>query len=132
MTDVPVQTDVETVCVDVLTEALADEITAAEVTVSVGVPDGWTADDPPHIEVRHDGTPDMTSHPVAGLAVVSLVARARKTSDAKRWASVAQSILCATHDQIGAQALTGVLPARDPQTKTELASTTVEVVARFT
>jgi hypothetical protein len=128
MTDIPVQTDVETVAVDVLAAALADE----DVTVSVGVPADWTPDSLPHIEVRHDGTPDMTSHPVAGLAVLSLIARARKTSDAKRWASVAQSILCDSHDQIGALALTGVLPARDPETRAELASTTVEVVARFT
>jgi hypothetical protein len=127
MSDIPVQADAETAVVDALTTLLAGE----DVTVGVGVPDGWKPTSDPHIEVRHDGTPIM-EHPVAGWATVSLIARAGSTTAAKTWASRAQSALCDAHDLISAVALTGVLPARDPDTHAELATTTVQVVARFT
>lgn len=121
------QADAETWCVEVLTELLDDE----DVTVSVGVPAGWTPSSDPHIQVRHDGTPTV-EHPVAAWATVSLIARAATTTAAKSWASRAQTLLCDNHELIAAAALTGVLPARDDATQAEIATTTVQVAVRFT
>lgn len=115
-----------------LAELFASEITAGDVTVSIGVPVGWTSASPDHLEVAWDGTPTV-AWPVSADATIRLVARAGSTSAAKALAAKAQGRLVAhmgdtTIARI--RPLTGVLPARDPDTDAELASCTVRVTVR--
>lgn len=128
MSDLFLYPDVEEAVVEVLKAAMPSNETA---TVGVNVPSGWTKTSPPRIQVRDD-FPDAGELPVAGRSTVSLIARAATTREAKRIAALAQAVLVARTDLISATALTGPLAARDPETNAELATTTVEVVARST
>jgi hypothetical protein len=113
---------------------LADELDALgeTVTVTVGVPASWTPASLSNIQVDSDGVP-LLAHPVLAHNTIRLVARAASTTEAKRLAALAQGVLLA-HPGGGGIAstrpLTGVLPARDPQTHAELASTTSRVTVR--
>lgn len=131
MTRLAVQApDAERLVVDYL-EPLIDD---AE--VGVQVPAEWESgvSDTPHLQVALDGTPRI-DHPVTHHATVRLTARAKSTTEAKELAARAQGLLCA-HPGGGGIAsttpLTGVLPARDPQTNAEIASTTTRVIVRST
>jgi hypothetical protein len=119
--------DAERLVVDYLTPLL-DE------SVGVGVPAGWTATSPDHLQVVLDGTPRL-EHPVIAHATIRLVARSASTTRAKALASKAMGLLCAhpSDDSIaGTGPYTGVLPARDPETGAELASVTCRVTVRST
>lgn len=103
-----------------------------DVNVGVNVPSTWTPAAKPHVQVAWDGTP-IVIRGVLGLATVRLVARAANSDDTKALANRAQAILCGMpgDDEVtGAAWLTGVLPARDPDTDHEIASTTSRVTIR--
>lgn len=122
--------DVQQRIVDLLTAELDD--IGQDATVSVGVPTDWAPSSSEHIEVAWDGTPELT-WPVAIFPTVRLVARAHSTSAAKRLASLAQGLLAAYgggDDITSIRPLTGVLPARDPETEAEIASVTMRVAVR--
>lgn len=114
---------------------LADQLSTLEpdVTVGVGVPADWApATSKPHIQVACDGVPS-NEYPVLAHATIRLVARASSTSEAKRLAAFAQGVLCAHPGDgsvVAARMFTGVLPARDPVTRAELAATTTRVTFR--
>jgi hypothetical protein len=120
--------DAERLTVDYLTAELDEDA-----TVGVGVPDGWTSADDPHLEVALDGVP-LLAHPVCAHATIRLVARAGSTTEAKRIATKALGVLAAhpgSDDGIHTvRPLTGPLPARDPKTEAELASVTARVTVR--
>lgn len=118
--------DVERLVVDYLTDLLGD------VTVAVGVPTDWTPASTPHLEVASDGIPTQ-QWPIVDFATIRLVARAASTTAAKALCARAHGRLCAcpgTNEIYGTTSLTGVLPARDPDTHAELASATVRVAVR--
>lgn len=113
---------------------LADELDAIgeTCTVRVGVPPNWTPASGSHLQVDLDGTPTGT-HPIIVNATVRLVAWAANTTEAKRLAALAQGLLLAHPGGDGisvTQFLTGVLPARDPESRAEIASTTSRVTVR--
>jgi len=122
--------DVERLVVDYLDELIPDA------DCGVQVPADWETgvSDTPHVQVVLDGTPRV-DHPVTAHPTVRLVARASSTTAAKELATRAQGHLCA-HPGGGGIAstvpLTGVLPARDPSTNAEIASTTTRVIVRST
>ena len=127
MKPVVVPADAERVVVDYLTAILPSY--GSDCTVSVGVPGGWTAEDGEHLQVALDGTPEV-QYPVLWRATVRLTAWCPSTSDAKSLAALAQAICCAHpgSPEVGSiRALTGVLPATDPDSRAELASVTVRV-----
>lgn len=104
--------------------------------VSVGVPSGWqpTTDTPIVIEVASDGVP-VAQWPIVQYVTVRVVARGRSTTAVKAAAAEAQALLLATpwpSDVSSIRFLTGILPARDPDTRVEVASFTVEVALRST
>lgn len=122
--------DPERAVVDLL-QHLTDE-DDPPVTVSVGVPEGWTPEAPTHLEVAWDGTPE-TSHPVAEHPTIRIVVRAATTSVAKATAARARGLLLAhdgTPPVVSIRPLVGVMPARDPDTRDELAWFTVRVTVR--
>lgn len=120
--------DAERAVVDLLGPLMAD--TGEDVTVSVGVPTTWTADSKAHLQVAWDGTPAV-DHPVASRCTIRIVARASTPTEAKRLAWLAHGLLCAHQGDVARFAsLTGPLPARDPATSAELASTTVRATFR--
>jgi hypothetical protein len=122
--------DPERAVVDLLTELM--DLYDETVTVGVGVPGGWRPDHSPHLEVAWDGTPIIEQRTMAH-ATVRVVARAGSTTEAKRLALLAQGLLAA-HDGTGpisvVRPLTGPLPARDPDTRAEIASFTVRASTR--
>lgn len=125
--------DAERATVDLL-ESLVDEYEPVPeaVTVGIGVPDGWTPESTPHLEVAWDGTPSQQRGIVAH-ATIRVVARARTTTEAKRLAALAEGLLTAHRGGDGiavVRPLTSVLPSRDPQTRAELAAITVRVTMR--
>lgn len=120
--------DVERVIVDHLTGAITG------VPVSVGVPSGWTPAQGTRLQVALDGTP-VTEWPVTRHHTVRVTAHAANTTAAKAAASAAESFLCATPWPAGVASirpLTSLFPARDPDTNTEVASITVQVICRST
>lgn len=120
--------DVERLVVDFLIDALADQ----DCTVSVGVPADWTPADIAHVEVVSDGEP-LQAWPIVMYATIRLVARSGSTTEAKALCGLAFGLLCAHNGDgviVGTRPLTGVLPARDPETNAELASATVRVTVR--
>jgi hypothetical protein len=122
--------DPERAVVTLLTGLMADQDETA--TVGVGVPGGWRPDSTPHLEVAWDGTP-IIEHRSLAHATIRIVARAGTTTEAKRLALLAQGLLAA-HDGSGAisviRPLTGPLPARDPDTRAELATITLRASTR--
>lgn len=124
MKPVAVYPDIERLVVDHLKLWLAPDA-----TVGVGVPPGWTLTSTPHVSVALDG--QLIDHPVVAHCTIRCTARAASTTEAKRLATLAQAHLLAVPDfACGAASLTGVLPARDPDTHAELASVTVRVSVR--
>jgi hypothetical protein len=125
--------DPERETVDILTDLFEDAGENA-VTVGVGVPDGWTPGDNPHLGVACDGTfTDL--HPIIARSTIRLVARAATTTEAKRLAQLAHGLLCGWRGDAGVSAfqpLTGLLPARDPKTDAEIAAVTVRALLRST
>lgn len=126
---------VEPLCVRWIRDRLADH--GETVTVGVGVPAGWTADESPHVQVVSDGTPRL-SWPVATHPTVRIVVRARQTTEAQRLCSLAQAVLVDHPGSSGAggqiatvRALTGVMPVRDTETRAELAWATCQVSIRM-
>lgn len=120
--------DVEHLIVDHLAGLLEPE----DCTVGVGVPTGWSPSSTPHVEVAWDGTPEVV-HPIVARATVRIVARAGTSTAAKALALAAQAVILGGSPPAGVaniQSLTGVLPARDPDTRAELASFTVRVNVR--
>lgn len=102
------------------------------VTTGVGVPSGWTKSSPRHLQIESDGTPEIV-HPIVAYTTVRVVAWATDPTPAKELASRAMGHLLAHpgDDDVSAiRRLTGVLPARDPETKAELAAFTVRVGLR--
>lgn len=122
--------DAERAVVDLLAGLIGPH--QPDATVGIGVPPGWGTSSPPHIEVDWDGTP-TNFHPVADRPTIRVVVRARTTSEAKRLAQLARGLLLA-HTGAGDIARirpgVGVMPARDPDTKAELASFTLLVTVR--
>jgi hypothetical protein len=120
--------DPEPLIVDLLTDLLEDY--DDEITVSNGVPSDWNVDeDPPHIEVDHDGTPTIDA-PIRAICTVRIVARASDTDLAKRAALLAQGLLLAHSGFGGTLAIdpgAGLLPAYDKATRQQLASFTLNV-----
>lgn len=120
--------DTERLVVDFLDGEISDVC-----TVGVGVPETWTpASELPHLEVALDGE-FVQSWPVATVCTVRLVARAASTTEAKALCGLAFGVLCAHNGDgviAGTRPLTGVIPARDPQTQAELAAATVRVTVR--
>lgn len=134
MTDTHIYPDVETLVVDILVALSGDldDLAGAPVTVGVAITSDWTGPNP-YLQVRCDAA-DTDVMPVAGRTVVSLVARTplHQPTLAKRTAAAAQALLCARGDLISAYELTGPIGARDTETNAEIASATVEVLARST
>lgn len=121
--------DPERLTVDLLTERLAP--LEPDVTVGVGVPVGWTPDDPAHVAVAWDGTPWQRHHIVARASIRCTV-RAATTSEAKRLALLAEGLLVG-HPGGGITAIRshiGVMPTRDDETKAELAWFTIGATCR--
>lgn len=124
MKPVAVYPDAERLVVDFLRPLFS-----GAATVGVGVPNGWTPAAVPHVSVAQDG--QLLDHPVVAHCTIRCTARAASTTQAKRLATLAQAHLLAVPDfACGAASLTGVLPARDPDTHAELASVTVRVSVR--
>ena len=122
--------DAELVTKNLLRDLMA--LHEPEVTVAVGVPTDWTPASPAHLQVVWDGTP-LRTHPVIAHATVRVVARATTTSEAKRLAGLAEGLLLAHGGGDGIASirpLAGVLAARDPETRAELASISVRVTVR--
>lgn len=123
--------DVERAMRDLLADLVAPH--EPDVTVGVGVPDGWdplTSD--PHLQVACDGTPSQV-HPIVAHHTVRVVAWAASPTEAKALAALAQGLLLGVGAQQPIAALlplTGLLPARDPDTRAELASFTVRATTR--
>lgn len=112
--------------------ALLAELTDPPTTVGIGVPQAWTPESPPHLQVGWDGT-RTPPHRIVSRALIRVTAWASSTSTAKDLALVAEARLCA-HDGTGPistiRPATGLLPARDPDTGAELASFTVSMTVR--
>lgn len=126
--------DVEVATKDLLRDLL-DDLTGETATVGVVLPADWVAKtSPPHLEVACDGTP-ILEHPIAARSTIRVTAWSNARSEAKRLATLALGLLAA-HDGSGdisaIQPLTGVLPARDPANRGELASVTLRVTVRST
>lgn len=124
--------DAERLAVDYLTDALADR--DEDVTVGVDLPATWTTASKNHVQVALDGTPIVT-YPALAKATVRVTAWSGAATQAKALAGLAMSLLL-THpgssDIASVRPLTGVLPARDPDSGAQLASITVQVNLRST
>lgn len=114
--------DPEREVVDYLTDLLDGEC-----TVGVGVPSDHEADSPAHLQVSSDG--QTLTHPISTDALVRLTAWAPSTTEAKRLCALAQGLLLATQEW-PTHSVSGPIPARDPDTRTELATCSVEVSFR--
>lgn len=121
--------DPERAAVDLLTELLDDE----DVTVGVGLPEGWTIADPTHVQVAWDGNAG-DEHPVVIRPVIRVTAWCAQPSEAKRVALAARSLLLAHAGGAisSIQPGTGLLVTRDPDQRAELASFTVRLTVRAT
>lgn len=127
MKPVAVPPDAERVTIDILTAALAARSVTA--TVGVNIPTTWTTASTQHLQVALDGTPSL-QYPILARATVRLTAWASSTTAAKALVSLAQGLMCSHPGDVSVssvQALTGVLPARDPDSGAQLASVTVRV-----
>lgn len=124
MKPVAVPPDAERVTVDILTAALASR--GQDVTVGVNVPPTWAKGTKPHVQVALDGTPGLT-YPIMWNATVRVTCWHESTTTAKALAALSQALLCSfggSRTVASVQPLTGVLPALDPDTGAQLASTT--------
>jgi len=124
---VAVPPDAERVAIDYLTAALASRW--HDVTVGVNVPTSWVKGTKPHVQVGLDGTPEV-EYPILWRASLRVTLWHESTTTAKALAVLCQAILCAhpgSAQVASVQALTGVLPAQDPDTKAQLASVSVRM-----
>lgn len=124
--------DIEALTVDLLASLIAPLETC---TVGIGVPEGWKPTSEPHLQVELVATRRLFGdlHPVAGTAMVRIIARAATTTEAKRLAALGEGLLLTHAGGSGISTikpLAGVLAERDPDTRAELASVTVRVTAR--
>jgi hypothetical protein len=106
--------------------------TRLQPTYAVGdkLPANWTPASKPHVQVLLDGTP-RGQHPMVVHGTIRLVARAANAAASNDLANLAQGeLLAAPH--IGTLFLTGLFPARDPETNIDLASNTTRVSVRST
>jgi hypothetical protein len=120
--------DVERLARDLLEDLIDDD----DVPVGIGVPSDWSGTD--YLQVSCDGTPTL-EHPVVAHSTVRVVGWASSTTRAKQLANLALGLLSShTGDEHIAAIvpLTGVLPARDPDNRGELASVTLRVSVRST
>lgn len=111
---------------------LLGSVTPPPITVGIGVPAGWAAGSPPHLQIGWDGT-TLGRRRLTARALVRVTAWSTSTSTSKGLALDAEARLCA-HDGSGVLAMvrsaTGLIPARDVASGAELASFTVHVTAR--
>lgn len=127
MIPVAVPPDAERVAVDILAAALTARV--QDVTVGVNVPATWAVGTRPHVQVALDGTPGVT-YPILWTATVRVTVWHSSTTTAKALAALCQALLCSyggSQAVASVQPLTGVLPARDPDTSAQLASVTVRL-----
>jgi hypothetical protein len=123
--------DVERLVVDYLTELMADA------TVATTVPETWTDESDPHLQVTSDGSTAIVG-PVMATLTVRLVARAGDPTTAKVLAARALGYLGAhpgSNERGGIASTTPLTlgpAARDPETRAELASATARVIVRST
>lgn len=120
--------DVERAAIDILDGNLGGA------TVGERLPQGWTTRSANHVTIRCDGTPTIR-YPILARATIRATAWSRSATEAKALAMLAQGLLCAhpgSNDIAGIQALTGMLPAYDPDHEAELASVTCRAVLRST
>ena len=123
--------DAERLTIDYLTAALAARSVTA--TVGVDIPTTWSTTSTQHLQVALDGTPSL-EYPILARATVRLTAWASSTTAAKSLVSLAQGLMCSHPGDASAasvQALTGVLPTRDPVSGAQLATCTVRVNLRM-
>lgn len=119
--------DVERMCIDVLSAAIATY--APSTTVGATLPNDWTPVKPTHITVQSDGAARV-QHPVVVWPTVRLTAWAKAPTDAKRIANAAMGVLVHFADFLVVP-LTDVLSARDADHgDAELASITCRVTVR--
>lgn len=101
-------------------------------TVGVGMPDDWTTDSDPHLQVNLDGANAV--HPISATSTVRLTAWTHSTTTAKELVQRAAAHLL--HDPggdiVNARPGAGLLPARDDDHDAELASLTLLVRTRST
>jgi hypothetical protein len=119
--------DVERAVIDYLTPLFT-----GRATVGIKLPAGWTTASTPHLVVRSDGTPTMR-YPVMARPTVRITSWSSSATTAKNLAREAQGHLCAHpgDDRIkGVRALTGELPAFNPDHQAEQAAVTCRVVLR--
>jgi hypothetical protein len=119
--------DAERVVVDYLTAALAARL--QDVTVGVDIPATWVTGTKAHVQVGHDGTPEVR-YPVLWRASVRVTCWHASTTTSKALVALCQALLCAhpgSAQVASVQPLTGVLPTRDPDTGAQLASVSVRV-----
>jgi len=124
--------DAERVIIDFLTTALAAR--SQDVTVGVDLPTTWTTGTKPHVQVALDGTPSV-QYPIMARASIRVTCWHAYTTTAKALAALCQALLCAHPGSVSVasvQPLTGVLPARDPDSGAQLASVSVRVNLRMT
>jgi hypothetical protein len=122
--------DAEHLGVDFLTAALAGR--SEDVTCGVNVPSAWAKGTKAHVQVALDGTPTVT--PPVWWATLRVTCWHESTTEAKRLARLVEGLLLAhSGDGVswaGCLPGTGVLPAKDPDTKAQLASITVRMKLR--
>jgi len=129
---VTVPPDAEHVAVDYLTSVLAAR--TQDVTVGVNIPATWVAGTKPHVQVALDGTP-IVEYPILFRSTVRVNCWHASTTTVKALAALCQALLCAHPGSVqvaSVQPLTGVLPARDPDTGAQLASISVRLNLRGT
>ena len=116
----------EPVVVDVLADLLADDPSGC--SVGVGVPVGWSVSSVPHVQVSEDGSTVVP--PAASVSTVRVTVRAAQTTVAQQLAQRALGALLGPGVGVSVSPLLGVRPARDPDTRDELAWFTVRVRLR--
>lgn len=119
--------DAERLTVDHLTPLVTAD-------VGIAVPPAWKPGSTPHLLVAWDGTPNVDRF-IAQHATIRLTARAATPTAAKALAQEASARMLVGPWPTGitnVTPLTGPFPARDPQTKAELASVTLRVTVRST
>lgn len=105
---------------------LTDLLAGEGCTVAIGKPTDWTTGSDPHVQVNLDGTPRI-DHPIVAYATIRVTIWSYDPSPAKALAALAMGLLLAERY---VTPLTGILPARDPDSGADLASFTVRVATR--
>ena len=122
--------DEERIVRDVLSSLLAARGETA--TVGVGVPAAWTLSSPTYVQVSSDGDP-VATWPVSTRPTVRVCVWSKSTTTSKALAGLCMGLLLAyprNGGMAGTRFGTGVLSARDPETRAELSYVTVGVTLR--